>query len=465
MFSGLSRIDNWVTYSQQLSNAKLLYDAFQRHITSLKKHEPDSPDITPAPLAAYIKILADNGQYEALFGVLNELDPIGPFSADVNIYTAMFQAMANMRRVLSKKGIKAPDSFDAKLASDARDLWIRLSKGHANRPSPRADAVTATTAISALSNGGPEEQKLAFQIAETYLGLSLTPSEAGSGHFPLTAPGLGASLKLCNNAAEYGRCIDFLKQVKLRPEADGGLSMIDRPHMEEVLKARYQLAEDGFAKASLQDLQWMMQRENAGHGAHIRPAMSTFNLVFSACWKASDWVSAANTFELMTGYFASDFQHPLSPQSPPKRRSRGQSLLPSAEGMSAMIRTALSTRQLRYIQQCLRMLQHIGIDHIRVKSQPQSPATSENQRSPGNSKKDSKNNQFYGSKLASALAESIKLLQTFKDEQVSSELAQWRAFSHTCKGVFGLRSSAGDGYKPTNLLVETPKPSRPRVRL
>lgn len=466
MFSGLSRIDNWTSYSQQLSNAKLLYDSFQRHITSLKKHEPDSLDITPAPLAAYIKILADNGQYEALFDILNDLDPIGPFSADLNIYTAMFQAMSNMRRTLSNKGIKAPDSFDAKVASDAKDLWLRLSKGHANRASPRADAVTATTAISALSNGGPGEHKLAFEIAETYLGLSKNPTAGGSGYFPLTAPALGASLKLCNRAAEYRTCIDFLQQVKLRPAADGGLSIIDRPHMEEVLKARYQLAEEGFAKATLQDLQWMMQRENAGHGAHIRPAMSTFNLVFSACWKASDWVSAANTFELMTGYFAMDFRHTLSPESPPKRRSRGQSLLPGAEGMSAMMRTALSTRQLRHIQQCLRMLQHIGIDHIRVKSQPQSVAAPlENQRSSG-TRKDAKNNQFYGFKLASALAESIKLLQTFKDEQVLSELAQWRAFAHTCRGVFGSGSGAGDGYKPTKLVAETNSGTvKPRTRL
>ncbi|EAU84780.1 hypothetical protein CC1G_00299 [Coprinopsis cinerea okayama7 len=457
MFTGLSKIEEWSSHTQQLSNARLLYDAFQRHITSLKKHEPTSKDIMSTPLAAYIKILGDNGEYDEILDVFKSLDKDGPFSPDATVYAATFHAIANMRRVLVAKGITPPEQWEATVAADARQLWTQLGKASKQDPSKLPDAFVATTAISALSRGSTEDHELAFQIAQEYFGLSRDPSNAGVGLHPLTRATFGTILNLCDDAGCHSTSLQLLQQVKERPEAHGGLSIIDRPHMEEILKARSKTPDSDLGNASLGYLEWMLRREHSGHGAHIRPAMSTYNLVLTACWKASDWTSALSAFELMTGYSPIDFIETPSPDSaPPKPRKRTtQTLVPSAEAMSAMMRTALSTRQLRYIQQCLRILQHIGIDHITTRSSQH--------------KKEAKNNSFYGSKLASAVTESVQILTTYKDECVPAELAKWRAFASQCREEFDKTGAGGGneggGYTPTTLDREPSKGNKRRLRL
>ncbi|TFK28746.1 hypothetical protein FA15DRAFT_664788 [Coprinopsis marcescibilis] len=462
MFTGWSKIESWSGHSQLMSNARVLYDAHQRHITSLKRHNPDSEDISVGPLAAYIKILGNAGEYEEIFDVFQALDSAGPFSPDAQIYTAMFQAIANMRYVLSGKGITAPDNWDTKVAADARRLWTQLVSQSLG--AQVVDAFTATTAISALSKGTKDDQDLAFQIVEDYFGLQRKGRKVESASYMqnncrLGPPALGTILKLCNESGDYAACLDFFQQVKERPDQDGGLSIIDRPHVEEVLKARFNLPDPlGVGQDSLKLLEWMLRQERHGSGAQVRPAMSTYNLVLSACWKGTDWPSAITTFELMTGYLGKDFNH--NSNTPPKRRvSQGQPLLPSAEAMASIMRTALATRQLRYIQQSLRMLEHIGIDHIALKSLASSDKDDKKLS------KDFKNKAFYGAKLATTLSESVKLLTAHSAESSPEELAKWRSFATRCQKQFERSSNNATGYIPTKLKQDTTKASWRRTRI
>src|ERR1700761_5002741 len=93
MFTGLSRIDTWSGYQQQLSNARSLYDAYQRHIEEIKKHDPDSPELSIDPLPAYITILGNAGQFEEILVLYHSLPKKGPLAANKFLFTAMFRAL------------------------------------------------------------------------------------------------------------------------------------------------------------------------------------------------------------------------------------------------------------------------------------------------------------------------------------------------------------------------------------
>ncbi|KAJ8453558.1 hypothetical protein ONZ45_g19669 [Pleurotus djamor] len=191
MFSGLSRMENWMSHTKQLTNAHALYDYFIQHVTSVKKHDPTSSQLSTLPLSYYIKILGDTGHIQNIFDVYYALDGSVNLAPDQYIYTAMFSALAGKK--LTEQGNAA---FDAKL------LWSQMLKASQKSPGFEVDVHLVTAAISALSRGSSSDQSFAFNLLREYFGIT-KPTDPPSpvGLLPLTPPALAAALHLCNISA------------------------------------------------------------------------------------------------------------------------------------------------------------------------------------------------------------------------------------------------------------------------
>ena len=439
LFSGLSRIERWNTYTKQLENARGIYDDFHKHITSLKKHDAYSPDITPDPLAGYIKILGNAGQYQEIFDVYYSLDPDGPFSANAIIYTSVLQALAQLKTTLRNQGITAPDSWGPKVASDARLIWNSVLKASGDNLPGIIDTPLATAAISALSQGALADHELAFEIVRDFFGLSKDIASKKRGHFPLTRQALGATLRLCNDAKEPALAVHFFQLVKRSNTSH----IIDRLHVEEVIRARYHLSPGGMGIAAVQLLEWMLEAEKRGaSGMQLRPALSTYNLVLSSCWKAGDYSSAMTAFELMTGHHPEDFtDSAVAAGKTPRytKRPEGRNAFPSAEALSMMMRTAVASKIRPHMRACLRLVDHIGLDIVLPQRSERASDTT----------RALKNQNFYASKLADAVEDAWNAVKGYGNEAGEQELARWRSMVEKTRKYSRSKSEVA---KPTPLL-------------
>lgn len=412
MFTGLSRIEHWSSHPKQLENARGIYEAYQRHTTAVKKDDPESPELSASPLAPYIRLLGTAGRYQEIFDVYYAMDTEGRLAPDQFIFAAMFQALSST--FSNDTGNRA--SIGHKNAADARLLWSQMLKASKKSPGFPVDSHLITFAIIALSHGRPEDQTFAFQILRDYLGLTAPDKPPATGTVPLAPQALTAALNLCNASKNHSHCIHFFEQVRRRPEAQGGASIIDRTHMEEVLRARLALAAPGSAHLSLQVLEWMLTQEITGkNGPKIRPAISTFNLVLMACWRGADWQAATRTFELMTGLHCHDFMDGAVVRVPRQdERGPGRNLVPTAETMSCMVRTASATRDVAHTRQALRLVDHLGAEELFAMKPAQ------------DSNKAAKNRAFHVSKLAVAVTEAVKVvLAANKGKMGRDEDARW----------------------------------------
>ena len=394
-FNGLSRIEDWSIYPKQLTNARSLYDAYQRHISSIKKYDPGSSELLIDPLAGYIRILGDACRYQEVFDIYYAMDHEGPLSPNQFIFTAMFHAIVAAKDSVSEGA--------AKVAADARLLWNQMNKASTRSPGFTIDSFSIVAALNALSGGNKVDHDLAFQITTKYFGLIPDKPKSANGILPLQPESFAAILKLCNQSKRHELCSQFLRQVKRRQEDAGGVSIIDRRHVEEVLRG--ELASEGsdVAYRALETLEWMLRQEIIGaNGPKIRPALSTYIVVIQACRRDADWKSATRTFDLMTGYHSHDFMDGSVADTPRQdKRGPGRSFAPNAEFMSWMVQTALTTKNPANIRQSLRMVDYLGFENI---------LNSQGAGESNNKTKILKNKAFFGSKFSSAITEAVEFM-------------------------------------------------------
>jgi hypothetical protein len=414
MFMGLSRIEDWSSHSKQLTNARSLYDSFQRYTNSIKKDDKDSSELSVSPLVVYIKILGSVGLHQEVFDVYYAMDSEGPLAPDQFIYTAMFQALS----ACGKRN-------HVKSAADAKLLWTQMQKASQKSPGFNVDGFIVTSAVVALSRGRPADHALALQIVHDYFGLTAPDDPPSTGTMPLAPQSLAAVLLLCNSSRKHHLCDHFLQQVRKRPEALGGASMLDRAHMEEVLKARLSLPDSESARYCLETLEWMLREEITGqNGPKIRPALSTFNLVLTVCWRSGDWQSATRTFDLMTGYHSHDFMDGAVSDTPRlDKRAQGRNLVPTAETLSCLIRAALASDSRANVRQCLRIVDYLGVDQFFLS---QDIGKTE-------SNKAAKNRAFSASKLASAIIEAVTNVANNGGKISQDELGRWKDLANQAR--------------------------------
>ncbi|KAJ6515910.1 pentatricopeptide repeat-containing protein [Mycena sanguinolenta] len=420
MFSGYARIELWTAHTKQLESVRSLYKAYKRHIEVVKQTDPTSSELSIDPLPPYITILGNSGQFEELFILFYSMDKEGPLAANKFIFTAMFQALSTTRAGLTS-------SQYSRNATDAKVLWEQVLKA-SGQSGLDIDAFVITAAVIALSKGRPSEQQLAFQLVREYFGLATSDESPVHGQIPLTPHGLAAALLLCNNSHKPAECLHFFQQVMKRPSASGGVDLIDRAHVEEVLKARMALAAPGFAQASVETVEWMLRQEKQRHGANaqrIRPGVPTYNLVLLACWRGLDWHSATKAFNLMTGYHCHDFMDGAIAASPRiDQRPKSQQIVPTAETMSCMLRAALDTRNGANMRQCLRIVDHVcKTQKLWDQSKPITQSV-----------KGAKHSSFHVVKLATAIIKTVEAVAASKTAR-EDEMRPWNRLHFEAKQV------------------------------
>ncbi|KAF8631677.1 hypothetical protein AX15_002263 [Amanita polypyramis BW_CC] len=434
MFNGLSRIEDWSIHMKQLANARSLYEAFQKHMASIKRAEPDSPQLSVDPLAAYIKILGDAGCYQDIFDVYYAMDADGPLAPNKLIFAAIFQALSPKPEVAGDSSVSY-----LKTAADAKLLWKQMVKLSRRSPDFQVDSFIATAAVSALTRGGPSEQSLAFEIAKDYFGLYPPEDSAPTAFLPLQPASLDVILRLCNYTQKHDLCLEFVQQVKRRPEEVGGPSVLDRGHMEEVIKAHLALSGGNLkydaGYQALRTVEYMLRQEIVGkNGPRIRPTITTFNLVMTSCWRSGDWRSAVRTFELMTGYHAHDFlDGAVGEIHRVDKRSPDRYFFPTPQIASSMVRTALGSGDRANMRQCLRIIHHLGLDAI-VGCKTDG----------AESKKATRSRAFYTSKLNQAILEIVESVRG--DRDIPEEAKKWKGLSSRAMQLEGTSRASGEFF-------------------
>lgn len=416
MFNGLARLEDWSTSSKQLKKTKTLYESYLKLVDSIKKHDKNDPELSVDPLASYIRILGNAGEYQTIFDVLFVMDKDGPLSPNRLVYTAAFQAIHAAMADTTEGRVK--------VAADARLLWSQMIKASKKNADLAPDSYVVVAAITALSGGNENDIELAFKIIAEYYGLVTERATSEGSKFILSGESLIAILRLCNLSKRHSACAQFYQQLRRRPEATGGLSIIDRGHMEEILKADIALREPGLGFHALQTLEWMLRQELMGpNGPKIRPGLSTYNLVIQACMYSGDWNGAKRTFDLMTGYHAHDFMDGSVVPTP--RLDKRRNFSPNAEFMSFMLRTAIATRNKADLRQALRIVDHIGYSTIMTVRGGVVQETM----------KLAKRRGFINEKFNSALAEAVDLVLEGSGRHVlPGELAKFKLLRQRTEG-------------------------------
>ncbi|KAJ7591058.1 hypothetical protein C8J56DRAFT_749740, partial [Mycena floridula] len=403
MLSGYAKIEDWSRHPKQLKNVHALYDAYR----SLRTPQPEGNDADAAenltaPLTSYFTILGANGLQQKMFDIYYELDKTGPMAPNHFVFASMFRALC----------AKAGGSSIEKAAS-AKLLWAQMLKASQRNNFP-VDSFIVAGAVTALANGRPVDQDLAFEIIHKYLGLGSPPS---SGLFPLQPASFSAALTACHASKRRSDAIHFFDQVLERPEQRGGSSIIDRSHVESILQCYLALAPTTptAARDGLMRLEWMLKEEitRRNNGVKLRPTESTFSLVLMICWQTHDWPSTTRTFELMTGYHAHDFMDGSVARVPRcDSRSNGRNLIPDAEALSCILRAAVGTNNKAHIRQALRICDHIL-----------SGAQSSNLDNLG--RQGIKKQLFFIGKMADAILEAVPLVLSEK-ARIPAEAERWR---------------------------------------
>jgi len=439
MFAGLSHVQHWPTHSLQLTHAHQLYGYFTKHLKALKFHTPDSAELTISPLSKYIKILGDAGDFQRIFDVYYAMDSDGPLAPNLDIFTAMFQVLAVRRYAEGDEGVV----FHNQNGSTAKLLWTQMVKASKKPPGFTIDSYLIAAAIKALSRGRPADQEFAFDLVRDHLGLVTPGNEsANSTNTHLTVHTLAAALDICNKLKKPRHCIYYLQQV-MHPRYSSPKSiraraeLIDSAHMEQGFIAYTTLAHSGIpgqSNRALETLQWMLRSEITQGNEKLRPQLRIFNRVLTVCRFSGDWASATKTFELMTGYRAGDFadvEEGLERVEPVKdKRSQGRNHTPDTETMSSMVRTALTTQTAANVRQSLRMVDHLGIDHL-LNSRDKIPVSP--------SRKAASLDAFHHQKLADAVEEAVDFLLTKGPDRQNKETPCWQALRARAKAYLKYR--------------------------
>ncbi|KAJ3788408.1 pentatricopeptide repeat-containing protein [Lentinula aff. detonsa] len=430
LLNGLARIEDWGSHTKQLANAHSIHQAFVRHVDAVKKHDPSSTELSITPTVAYVKILGAVGLHQEVFDVFYSLDTEGPLAPDHVLLTAMFQALAS--KPTAETGDFVQNAASAKL------LW-NLTMKASRRTKFQIDGFLVSSAIVALSRGRPAEQDFAFSLVKEYFGLVAFDgmdepiSSKGKNILPLQPQSFAAILTLCRNSSRPLYAINLFGAVLQRPESQGGSSIIDRVHVEQVLQSLIAVDIPSSSEKALELIEWMLTQEiklPSAAATRIRPTYSTYNLLIShICRTENNWRVATKAFDLMTGYHCHDFMDGVEAKQPRfDHRSTGKNISPTAEMLSSMMRTAVGSENRANIRQALRLIHHFG---IRSLARPSHTLES---------KKASKEKQFYASKLAQSVLEGIDLLfarSTAQDRMRDDDLVRWKSLKIEAKNLLG----------------------------
>ncbi|KAI0638250.1 hypothetical protein C8Q77DRAFT_1046976 [Trametes polyzona] len=417
VMGAFAKVDSWEGRHKVFRSVHKVYEDYLEYVATAKEHNPDSPEISPGPVSAFITICSKAGDYKTAFDAYNSLDEEGPFSPNIVTYTGMFRMM--YRRASARDGESEEDiKIRERCASDARLVWRQMVKRIENGAKIPVDAIVISSVIQALAFGRPADHIAAFDIIRDYVGLAKPGETAPPPKVTLSPPLVQDILWLCNRAQKYRLCVHYIQHLmETNPD------VLDRGHFDHVLTAYGSLSAMGSlteAARALQKLEWMLEREAiAKDGWRVHPGLSTYTLVLIACWRAKDWESALRTFELMTGYRGEDFADGASgTPRPPKRGA----IAPDAASMASFVRTALEAGDPAAMRQCARIVSRLGVGAVL------SAEAEDEHGSHRAGARFQRDHAFYAHKTAQAIVDLVDVLVPKKTEgskPLSAEEREW----------------------------------------
>ena len=360
LFRYLIAIKDWSSYGKLLQQVGQLHSHYLEYANTIKKTNPDSPELSTLPTRGYIRILGRAGKYEEMWDVLNFMEETGPLPPDLMTYHLVLEALG--QRTWLGRSRDAQLELGAEAASQGKLLWRQILKYIQNNPSAKLDSYIVSAMLNVLSHGTPSDALYAFDIIRDYLGLAKpgeTPKPAVVQLEPFTFHRI---LELGIHTRKYRLAVHYFDQV-----LESQPSLVDNRHIESVLRAHASLAvlngDDYEAPRALDRLLWLLKEwAVAGQPKHLEPRPEHFDLVLCCCYRTASWSVATHTFELLTGYrvadFADDqaaarFEQPCPPRDTPTKRTHN----PDSAFLSHFVRTALYTGDSAIMRQCLRIVQ------------------------------------------------------------------------------------------------------------
>ena len=432
LFSGLSRIEDWKEYNVQFKNAQTLWQGFLQHIERLKKIDPNHTGITPNPAAFYISILTANGEYNAAFDVLNDLDDEGPFSPTEFVYSKLFQGIYSRTQLVPGD----QENVAYRNASDVKLLWKNLVKRATKNPE-LVSSHAITHSIRALAKGRPADQLYAFDLAREFLGLSKPGEEAPQRRLEVAPIALDSVLQLCITTQKYRLCVHYVQQLIDEAIANEAKCVVDTKHMDKVLQSYAAMTGAGSVGESdraVETIKWMHLYHALGW--NVKPGPNTYGWGLMSCWRGGDWASATRIAELMTGCHAEDFTDGSQNSSLPRLddRTKNKRAVPDVRDMSCLLRAALASGELANMRQCLRMAAFFG--DLRSTGQIKSIDLYLALDDLANTPAAKRENSFYSMKVVSTMADILKLvLDGTKPEADTPEMKTWRELRTKTKKI------------------------------
>ena len=351
--------------SVQMERARNIFGQYQRYQRTVQATNVTSSELGLQPVNEYISILASSHLYQEIFDVFYSLDKTGPLSPDQYVFSRMILALGK-RKALHAGGTEPPEGgkgdVNLRNAADVRFLWHQMIKASERTGFP-IDSHLIAAALYVLAKGTTADHVLGLSIIRDHLGLSLQGETTEPPEESITHHTLLAALCLCNAYGDYTRTYHFYERISRSEQS----SILDRTHMQEVLRAIAGQSSSGSAseaRRALEIIQWMLDEEALGGGTRptLRPDAESYKLALTACSRTADWTTARTLFDLMTGLKSEDYQDDRVVVSSPI--SSHHVILPDAEAMDLLSHAALASKEPINAQQCLTMISHFGPDHF-----------------------------------------------------------------------------------------------------
>ena len=426
LFAGLSRIDDWTSYSNILQRVFTTYDQLLAHFEKLKIKNPESQDINPWPINNFLALLGKAHHYSKMWDVFfNMEDKLAP---DEYTYTVMLQALQNRTSLdqqpvqsdidveekedinlmenktweeqygldgvpeerwgleaidPSERGQHVQESVYYKNAADARILWESILK--ANKLNPEAVPLSAhliAPTLHLMARGRPSDHTLAFEIIAQHVRIK-APSGVNGGSaqkrqpnaIELNGPVFFSILEVCIRSARSTLAMEYFQQIAENEETK---KIIDSGHMMYIMRAfatrRAPKGQVPDAREAISALQWMLheprrsvggESRSSSSNARLSPSTQHFVLALTAAWRGADMSSALAVLELMTGLERARFMAPVHSEHEtwPSRPLFAHCQW-NVTCMALFIKTAEATQKRDNMRVALRVLNAAGPDRF-----------------------------------------------------------------------------------------------------